>query len=53
MDDKEFKIVSELIEREIDVLIGVKERVNKKEYWVERISELEEIKEKLKTKIEF
>ena len=35
MDDKEFKIVSELIEREIDVLIGVKERVNKKEYWEE------------------
>jgi hypothetical protein len=52
MNNEEFKIVCELIEREIDVFVRVKERVNKKDHWVERIKVLEEIKEKLKTKIE-
>ena len=52
MNNREFKIVCDLIEREIGVLVDVKERVNKKVYWEERIKELEDIIEKLKTKIE-
>jgi len=52
MNNREFKIVCELIEREIGALVDVRERVNKKVYWEERIKELEDIIEKLKTKIE-
>jgi len=52
MNNREFKIVCDLIEREIGVLVDVKGRVNKKVYWEERIKELEDIIEKLKTKIE-
>lgn len=52
MNNKEFKILCELIDIEIATLVDVKERVNKKHYWEKRILELEEIKEKLKTKID-
>jgi hypothetical protein len=39
MNNREFKIVCDLIEREIGVLVDVKGRVNKKVYWEERKKE--------------
>jgi hypothetical protein len=53
MKEEELKILFDLIDREIDNFISVRDRVNKKEYWEEKIHSLEDIKEKLKTKIEY
>lgn len=53
MNEKEIKILLDLIDREIDNLNSVKSRVNKKSHWEEQILFLEELKEKLKTKIEY
>jgi hypothetical protein len=53
MNEKELKILLELIDREINNLNSVKDRVNKKTHWEEQIVFLDELKEKLKTKIEY
>lgn len=53
MNEKEIKILLELIGREINNLNSVKSRVNKKSHWEIEILFLEELKEKLKTKIEY
>jgi hypothetical protein len=53
MNEKEIKILLDLIDREIVNLNSVKSRVNKKSHWEEQILFLEELKEKLKTKIEY
>lgn len=53
MKEIELNIVIELIDREIENFISVRDRVNKKDDWQEKIDDLENIREKLKTKIEY
>ncbi len=53
MSEKEIEVLIDLIDREINNYISVKNRVNKKEDWEKRIIFLEDIREKLKTKIEY
>ena len=49
MEDKEIKIVTSLLDREIDNFNSVHERTGKSN-WLEKVKELETIKEKISSK---
>lgn len=54
MDEKELNIIIELINREIQNYTTVKDRVNSfKTNWQKKIDVLVDIREKLKTKINY